>query len=104
MLLGRNTEDGRSIKMVGRGSSIQLKLDDKPNEFEVLVQPGNVSMKQTYPFTENVWNALYCRVDANGQVMATLNGGAPLRTDWKGVYPVNLELECQRSGGRFRNL
>jgi hypothetical protein len=104
MLLGRHMEDGRSIKLVNGLHSLQLKLDNKPNEFEMLVQPGGESQRCDFKFAENIWYDLRCTIDLDGRVTATLNGGEPLHTKWMGGFPIRLELECQRSGARFRNL
>jgi hypothetical protein len=104
MLIGRRVEDGRSIKLVAIGGSIELRLDNQPDEFLVVAHPQEAKVKSTYPYVENVWNSVYCRIENDGRVTASVNGGAPLTTEWKAAFPARVELECQRSGGRFRNL
>lgn len=104
MLIGRRVEDGRSIKLVAVGGSIELRLDNQPDEFLVVVHPQETKIKSTYPFAEHVWHSVYCRVQGDGRVTASLNGSAPLTTEWQAAFPARVELECQRSGAWFRNL
>ena len=103
-LIGRRNEDGRGFWLKSAEHEIHVRVDNSPNEFSLTVVPDRYDVSRRHPLSEDEWYLLSCRVDANGQIRAWLNGSNELRSTWLGTFPITLGIECQRSGGRFRNI
>jgi hypothetical protein len=104
MLVGRRREDAGTVRFFDGERDIQVWLDNQPGEFELLSRPERIRRTAVYAFVDGSWNRLRCKFEANGRVRTILNEVVVLEADWRGTNPLRVGLECQRSGGRFRNL
>jgi hypothetical protein len=103
-LVGRNKDDGRGFWIKAGTNEVHLRLDSAPNEFELVVLPSGPHEFAVTPLEEGHWYDLDCRITADGTVSAFIDEKIVLNAKWQGKFPAQLGLECQRGGGRYRNI
>lgn len=108
-LLRRNIEDGRGFWLSRdpkheSAGEVHVRIDNSPNEFQLKVLPDGPTETAKHELKVGEWYKLTCRIDAKGQVTATLDGSTVLSTHWPYGFPLTLGLECQRSGAAFRRV